>query len=307
MKVRIVLSTFALVVWATIHLAEAQQPKKVPRVGLLISASDVIAPFTDAFRQGLRELGYVEGKNYVLEIRGGGAEPDRLSDLAAELVGLKVDIIKEGAQALIVIPSPRYAIERGAWADAAALEPRPSTPAADAITYFTRAMGAVRKGDTASAQRDVEQLESLKNTLTKSKQKYWADQVEIQRRAAAAWVAQAEGKKNEALKLMRSAAALEDASEKHVAMENRLWPMRELLGEMLLQLNEPAQALKEFEASFKAAPNRFRGYYGAAKAAERLGDEKKTKIYYEKLVELCRQADTERPEMVEAKAFLAKK
>ena len=106
---------------------------------------------------------------------------------------------------------------------------------------------------------------------------------------------------------MRSAAALEDASEKHVAMENRLWPMRELLGEMLLQVNEPAQALKEFEASFNAAPNRFRGYYGAAKAAERLGDQKKTRIYYEKVIELCRQADTERPQLAEAKAFLAKK
>lgn len=73
--------------------ANAQQPGKVHRVGLLIAASNVIAPFTDAFRQGLRELGYVEGKNYVLEIRAGGAEANRLSDLAAELVRLKVDII----------------------------------------------------------------------------------------------------------------------------------------------------------------------------------------------------------------------
>jgi len=208
--------------------------------------------------------------------------------------------------AFAAIPA-RYAIERGAWADAAALQPRPTTPAADAITYFTRAMGAARKGDVNGARKDIEQLESLKNTLTKSKQKYWADQVEIQRRAAAAWVAQAEGNKNEALKLMGSAAVLEDASEKHVAMKNRLWPRRELLGEMLLQQNEPAQALKEFEASFNAAPNRFRGYYGAAKAAERLGDQKKTRLYYEKLVELCRQADTDRAELVEAKAFLAKK
>ena len=78
---------------AFVHLADAQQPGKVHRIGLLISASNVIAPFTDAFRQGMRELGYVEGKNFVLEIRGGGAEPDRLSDLAAELVRLKVDII----------------------------------------------------------------------------------------------------------------------------------------------------------------------------------------------------------------------
>ncbi len=208
--------------------------------------------------------------------------------------------------AFAAIPA-RYAIERGAWADAAALQPRPSTPAADAVTHFVRAMGAVRQGDVNSARKDIEQLESLKNTLTKSKQKYWADQVEIQRRAAAAWVAQAEGKNNEALKLMRSAAALEDTSEKHVAMENRLWPMRELLGEMLLQLKDPAQALKEFETSFKAAPNRFRGYYGAAKAAEQLGDQKKRRIYYEKLVELSRQGDTERPELTEAKAFLAKK
>jgi tetratricopeptide (TPR) repeat protein len=208
--------------------------------------------------------------------------------------------------AFAAIPA-RYAIERGSWAEAAALQPRPSTPAADAITHFTRAMGAARQGDVNSARKDIEQLESLKNTLAKAKQKYWADQVEIQRRAAAAWLAHAEGKNNEALKLMRSAAALEDSSEKHVAMENRLWPMRELLGEMLLQLIEPAQALKEFEASFKAAPNRFRGYYGAAKAAERVGDQKKARNHYEKLVELSKQADADRPELLEAKAFLAKK
>jgi tetratricopeptide (TPR) repeat protein len=208
--------------------------------------------------------------------------------------------------AFAAIPA-RYAIERGAWLEAASLEPRPSTPAADAITHFTRAMGAVRKGDLGSARKDIDQLESLKNTLAKAKQKYWADQVEIQRRAVAAWVAHGESKKAEGLKLMRSAAQLEDASEKHVAMENRLWPMRELLGELLLQMNERAQALKEFEASFKAAPNRFRGYYGAAKAAEALGDRKKATNYYEKLVDLCKQADAERPELLEAKTFLSKK
>ena len=208
--------------------------------------------------------------------------------------------------AFAAIPA-RYAIERGAWADAAALQPRPSTPAADAITYFTRAMGAVRSGNAGAARKDIEQLETLRNTLSTAKQKYWADQVEIQRRAATAWVAHAEGNKNEALKMMRSAAALEDASEKQPAMENRLWPMRELLAEMLLQMNEPAQALKEFEASFKAAPNRLRGFYGAAKAAERVGDQKKAKTYYEKLVALCKQADGQRPELAEAQAFLAKK
>jgi tetratricopeptide (TPR) repeat protein len=208
--------------------------------------------------------------------------------------------------AFAAIPA-RYAIERGAWADAVALQPRPSTPAADAITHFVRAMGSIRKGDIASARKDIEQLQLLKDKLAESKQKYWADQVEIQRRAAGAWAAHKEGKKDEAIKSMRSAADLEDASEKHVAMENRLWPMRELLGEMLLEMNQPAQALKEFEASFKSAPNRFRGYYGAAKAAEQFGDRTKARSYYEKLVELCRLADAERVELAEAKAFLAKR
>ena len=138
------------------------------------------------------------------------------------------------------------------------------------------------------------------------KQSYWADQVEIQRKAAMAWVARAEAKPEAALELMRAAADLEDASEKHIAMENRLVPMRELLGELLLELNSPAEALREFEASLQNAPNRLRSFYGAAKAAERAGEPQKAKTFFEQLVVLCRQADTERPQLVEAKAFLAK-
>ena len=106
--------------------------------------------------------------------------------------------------------------------------------------------------------------------------------------------------------LMQTAADREDASEKHVAMENRLWPMRELLGELLLALNRPAQALQAFELSLKMAPNRFRGFHGAAKAAERVGNRAEAKRYYEKLVTLCSHADSDRPELAEAKAFLAR-
>jgi putative ABC transport system substrate-binding protein len=87
----VLLAVLVLLSW--FGLAAAQQPSKLHRIGLLISASDVIAPFTDAFRQGLAELGYVEKKNYVLEIRGGSAATDRLFDLAAELVGMNVDVI----------------------------------------------------------------------------------------------------------------------------------------------------------------------------------------------------------------------
>jgi tetratricopeptide (TPR) repeat protein len=208
--------------------------------------------------------------------------------------------------AFAAIPA-RYALERGRWADARALRVRPAYPAADAITYFARAIGAARSGDVAGARQEIAQLQSLRATLKQAQDVYWAEQVEIQRLAAEAWTAHAAGNKNEALKLMRAAADMEDVSEKHVAMENRLWPMRELLGELLLALKQPAEALRAFELSFKAAPNRFRGFYGAARAADRLGNRAKAGEYYEKLVALSSHADSDRPELTEAKAFLARK
>ncbi len=212
-----------------------------------------------------------------------------------------------GDTALAAIPA-RYMLERGAWSEAAALEPRPSRSAqAEAITYFARALGFARSGDTANARKDIEKLRMRRDSLVQAKQTFWAGQTEVQIRAASAWVARAEGKNAEALQLMRSAADLEDSSEKHVAMENRLLPMRELLGDLLLELKEPAQGLREFEASLKVAPNRFRGFYGAAKAAELSGDREKARAFYAKLVALCSHADSERPELLEAKAFVAKK
>ena len=208
--------------------------------------------------------------------------------------------------AFAAIPA-RYALERGRWADARALRVRPAYPAADAITYFARALGAARSGDVSGAQKEIEQLQALRATLQQAQDVYWAEQVEIQRLAAAAWTAHAAGDRKEALTLMHAAADREDASEKHVAMENRLWPMRELLGELLLAVKQPAEALRAFELSFQAAPNRFRGFYGAARAAELLGDRAQAKKYYEKLVTLSNLADTDRPELSEAKAFLATK
>jgi tetratricopeptide (TPR) repeat protein len=206
--------------------------------------------------------------------------------------------------AFAAIPA-RYAIERGDWAQAASLEIQPVLPAADAITYFSRAMGSIRGGDLVNAQKDIEQLKKTKQILIESKQDYWAQQVEIQCLAAAGWQLHREKKNEEAIKMMRAAADLEDASEKHVAMENRLWPMRELLAEMLLESGKPSEAFVEFEASLKNAPNRFRTFYGAARAADRMGDQDQARKYFEKLVELSSHSDTERPELKEAKAFLS--
>ena len=139
-----------------------------------------------------------------------------------------------------------------------------------------------------------------RDALTGAKQEYWAEQVDIQRRAAASWIALAEDKRDEALTLMRSAADLEDVSEKHVAMENRLWPMRELL----LELKQSARALEEFEASLNTARNRLRGLDGAARAAEAAGKPDKARAYYTQIVTLTREADSERPEVQRAKSFL---
>jgi len=211
-----------------------------------------------------------------------------------------------GYTALAAIPA-RYVIERGAWADAAALQIEPATPVADSLTYFTRAMGSARTGDLGSARENIEHLRQIAAGLAQAKDDYWAQQVEILRSASTAWLGYGEGRKEAALKQMRVAADLEDGSEKHVAMENRLWPMRELLGAMLLAANKPALALKEYELSLQSARNRYRGIYGAAKAAQLSGDRAKARSYYDKLLALCRVSDTERAELVEARKYLAQK
>jgi tetratricopeptide (TPR) repeat protein len=199
----------------------------------------------------------------------------------------------------------RYAIERGAWAEAAALPvPRTPYPQAEAITWFGRALGAARGGDAAGARPAAEKLRELRSRLLEARDAYWAEQVQIQETAANAWIALAEGRREEALRLMREAADLEDRTEKHVAMENRLAPMRSLLGEMLLEAGDPAAALPEFEASLRTNPNRYRAIAGAAQAAERAGDREAARRWHERLLELTAEADTQRPEMVAARQFL---
>jgi tetratricopeptide (TPR) repeat protein len=208
---------------------------------------------------------------------------------------------------LAAVPA-RYVLERGAWAEAAQLQPRDSQYAyTQAITYFARAMGAAKTGNTKQAREDIEKLRAAQQAdLAKPDQAYWAGQSNILLQAASAWLARADGNDGEALKLMRSAADLEDSSDKHVAMENRLFPMRELLGYMLVELKQPKAALNEFESSLKVNPNRLRGLYGAAKASEMLGDREMARQWYEKLSTLTRAADPGRPELQEAKVFLSK-
>jgi tetratricopeptide (TPR) repeat protein len=217
----------------------------------------------------------------------------------------------QAAYAFAAIPA-RYALERRRWSEAAALTVTPTTfpwsrfPWSEAVTHFARAMGSARSGNAANARKDIEKLESLQDALVKAKDSYWAKQVDIQRRVATAWFLRTERKNDEALQLMQTAADLEDSTDKHPVTPAPIQPARELLGDMLLELGDPAQALKEFEASHRIEPNRFRGLYGAAKAAQASGDREKARHYYAKLVSLCERADTDRPEIKEAKAYLTK-
>ena len=225
---------------------------------------------------------------------------------SAELAGKK---IIGGASvvgmARAAVPA-RFVLERQDWAGAAQLKPQGLTfPAAEAVTHFARALGAARLGDVAPAQADIARLGALRDAHAKANQPYWAEQVEVQLLAARAWVAQGQGQGEEAHKLMRAAADLEDSSEKHVAMENRLYPMRELLGDLLMQQGDAAAALQAYESSMKNAPNRLRGWYGAAKAATAVGDAAKIVAYSRALAQLTRDGDGTRAEVREVRQYIA--
>jgi len=235
---------------------------------------------------------------------GQDAQAKALIDESAAVKKL-IGVVSAGQMARAAVPA-RYMLERQDWQGAAQLQPLGTPfPAAEAVTHFARAMGAARSGNFTAAQADIDKLKELRTGLEQAQQSYWAEQVEVQILGAQAWMAQGQGNKDEALKFMRAAADLEDGSEKHVAMENRLYPMRELLGDMLREQGQPAAALKEYEVSMKNAPNRLRGYYGAAKAAEAVGEKKKGATYMRSLAQLTRDANGDRAEIREVKQQLA--
>lgn len=230
----------------------------------------------------------------------------------------KVRSVKQAALgqafALSAIPA-RLALERGRWDEAAKVEPHSAIadsdwqrfPQALANVVFARALGAARAGDAAGSRKEIERLRELQARLTQRNIAYWAQQVDIQANIASAWVLRTEGKGAEALAAMRAAARQEDATEKNVVTPGSLLPARELLGDMLMELGQPAEALKEYEASIAKEPNRFRGLYGAALAAERSGDRARARAHYEKLASVCAQSDGSRPELARARQVLAQR
>jgi tetratricopeptide (TPR) repeat protein len=201
----------------------------------------------------------------------------------------------------------RYALERADWADAAALTVTPSEyPQADALTHFTRGLGLARSGKVRDATREIEALRTLEAALEKKGERYWADRTREQILAVSAWVSLAESKRENAIVLMRRAADGEDGSLKHVAMENRLYPMRELLAELLLEAGQASTAVTEYARVLKEYPNRYRALYGAARAAEATGTREQATNHYQALLALAAESTSGRPELQRARSYLAR-
>jgi hypothetical protein len=213
-----------------------------------------------------------------------------------------------GYFALAAIPA-RYALERHDWRQAEQLSVRETPfPYTDAITWFARGLGAARLGHTAAANEAAAALKQIQERLVKATEPYWARQVEIQALAVEAWSALVGGKKEEALRQMESAADLEDATEKSAVTPGPLSPARELLGDMLEAMNAPAKALEQFERTLKKEPRRFRSLYGAAHAAQLIGDRDTSRRYFGELLNVCARSDKPgRFELQEAERSVAQK
>jgi tetratricopeptide (TPR) repeat protein len=172
------------------------------------------------------------------------------------------------------------------------------------MSWFARGYGAARMGDVAKARESAKSLDDIRLKLASAQETYWSRQVEIQEIDVLAWTSLAEKNTDDALTRMRTAVTKEDATEKSVITPGPIAPARELLGEMLLQLNRPAEALKEFETTMAKEPNRFRALYGAARAAKLAGNQAAAKKYAAELLKICAKADQPgRTELAEVRAM----
>jgi tetratricopeptide (TPR) repeat protein len=204
----------------------------------------------------------------------------------------------------------RFVLERRDWPAAASLAapeagvPLERFPWAEAMISYARALGEARTGDVAGAQSEIAKLQSLKDKLSAENNTYWANQVEVQRLGAAGILAHVQGDNTKAVELVRAAADLEATMDKHPVTPSSVLPARELLADLLLELNQPAAALKEYTEMLRTDPNRFRSILGEARAAKQSGDTAAAHDAYQKLVALSKPTGSERPELAEAKAYL---
>ncbi|MBC7873769.1 MAG: tetratricopeptide repeat protein [Ferruginibacter sp.] len=204
----------------------------------------------------------------------------------------------------------RYFLEKRMWKEAASLELQPGFPWEKfpwqkAIVHFTRLLGAVHEGKINSAKKELEIVKSLHAALSKQKNMTRETaQVVVQINTSEAWIQYKEGNYDTAIQLMTVAAAMEDATEKHSVTPGEIIPARELLGDMLLEMNKPALALEAYRAVLETHPNRFNGLYSAGIAAQRNGNKEEAKRYFQKLLHSIGASGTKRSEIQNSRAYL---
>lgn len=196
-----------------------------------------------------------------------------------------------------------YPLELHRWHGAAGLAPVAGASDGDSsITHWARAIGLARSGNATAAQKEVDEIEAIRKKLSEGKKsKSDVGSIVRDRQEADAWTQYAEGNRTDALKKLRSIA------DTGAFQASDQIPAREMLADMLLDMDRPADALIEYEADLKVNPNRFDSLYGAASAAQRTGKDDKADEYYAQLVKICDGSNSERPELSTAKEWLAKK
>ncbi len=237
------------------------------------------------------------------------AEAKKIVDIAAKVKNTNPELEFSAAYALAAIPT-RYAFERNDWAAAANLSipnlPHWSSfPFMEALIEYGHALGRAHTGDLDGARKAIARMQQLRDATKEPKFDYFKSHLDLQMQAASAWVAAAEGKKNDAIDMLRRAADSEDILGKHPVSPGAFVPIREQLGALLLEMGQPTEAQREFEAALKIYPGRFRGLYGAAQAAELAGDNEHACRYYTKLAAQTSKAGGSRDELNHVRKFLS--
>ena len=197
----------------------------------------------------------------------------------------------------------RYAIELANWEQASQLRvAEDGVLWAQAITWTAIGVGSARSKNLERAAQAEQKLADLRDSIAKQNNSYWSNQVEVERREVAAWIAEQNGKSEDALKLARSAAELEESMDKAAVTPGAVTPGREMLAELLLIEHRPKESLVEYQTVLKIAPNRFNALYGAARAADASGDATTASGYFRKLTEVA--VGDERPELKTARQKL---
>ncbi len=236
-------------------------------------------------------------------------EAKKIVDLAAKVRKTNPELEFSAAYALAAIPA-RYAFERNDWAAAAGLSvpnlPHWSSfPFMEALIEYGHALGRAHIGDLDGARNAIARMQQLRDATKDPKFDYFKSHLDLQMRAASAWVVASEGKKNEAIEMLRQAADAEDTLGKHPVSPGAFIPIREQLGSLLLETGHSKEAQREFEAALKIYPGRFRGLYGAARAAEQTGDKENAGRYYAKLAAQTAKASGSRDELNHVREFLS--